>query len=47
MIVHWFSGQLVKRIKDVLTHTVKFSGKSDIRHLSDTLGVTLKKFAVN
>lgn len=47
MIVHWLSGQLVKRIKNTLTHNVKFRGKSDIRHLSDTLGITLEKIAVN
>lgn len=47
MIVCWLLGHLVKRIGNVLTPTVKFSGKLDIRYLSDTLGVTLEKLAVN
>lgn len=47
MMVHWLSGHLVKRIGNVLTPTVKFSGKSDIRYLGDTLSITLEESAVN
>lgn len=47
MVVCWFSRQLVRRTENVVTHTVKLGGKSDIRYLSDTVGITLEKFAVN